>query len=83
MCTLDKPLTSSFYLSSQGIPAEESHTSAEPVAPAGGGTPAVSTGGLTSPTSTAPSQPVAGSGGETEAFCHDIVPLFFFAALYY
>lgn len=61
-----KPGPQAIILSSQGIPVEgDSHTGPEPVAPAGGGTPALSTAGLTSPTSTAPSQPAAGPGGET------------------
>ncbi|KAG5272984.1 hypothetical protein AALO_G00171450 [Alosa alosa] len=53
-----------------GIPVGEgeSNTGAEQVSPAGGGAPAVSTGALTSPTSTAPSQPVAASGANPLEF---------------
>ena len=52
------------------MPAEgEGHTGAEQVDPAGGGTTAVSTVGLTSPTITASSQPAA-SGGERGKHVH-------------
>lgn len=53
-----------------GIPVGEgdSNPGAEQVTPAGGGTPAVSTGALTSPTSTAPSQPTAASGANPLEF---------------
>ncbi|XP_012689171.2 UV excision repair protein RAD23 homolog B [Clupea harengus] len=50
-----------------GMPAEgEGHTGAEQVDPAGGGTTAVSTVGLTSPTITASSQPAASGANPLE-----------------
>ncbi|KAG9354148.1 hypothetical protein JZ751_012272 [Albula glossodonta] len=52
-----------------GLPAEEeSHTVSNPVAPASGGTPAGTTGSLTSPSSAAPAQPVSASGANPLEF---------------